>query len=180
LKAAITAGLVQGMVFVRRTQLTAKSTGRRIFNIFGEGRWIIKYRRIRIAVGLIMAALVAILLCWMIAENNRVAKSHSLILPSELAFSDASLTHSLGTWVVRGVIKNNLARTVPALWLKVTVRDCPDGSACVTIGEEIKRIVINIPPSQTRIIDQGDLFSGKMLIPKKLEWSYEIVQADAE
>jgi hypothetical protein len=50
----------------------------------------------------------------------------------------------------------------------------------VTIGEEVKRIVINIPPSQTRIMDEGDLFSKEIFIPKKLQWSYEIVQIDAK
>ena len=67
-----------------------------------------------------------------------------------------------------------------AVWLKVTVRDCPNGSPCATIGEAIKRIVINNPPSQTRIIDEGDLFPNEMLIPEKLEWSCEIVQAEAK
>jgi hypothetical protein len=84
-----------------------------------------------------------------------VSKSYSLISPSELALSDVTLSHpvgqSLGGWVIKGVIKNNSPHTVAGFWLKVTVRDC--GSVCVTIGEEIKRIVINVPPSQTRIIE---------------------------
>jgi hypothetical protein len=116
----------------------------------------------------------------MIPENGREARSHSLISPSELVLSDATLSRSLASWELKGLIKNNSTHTVPALWLKVTVRDCPSDSACVTIGEEIKRIVINISPAQTRIIDEGDLFSEEMFIPKKLQWSYEIVQTDAK
>jgi len=45
LKAAIIAGLAQGLEFFQRTQLTAP--GRRIYNIFGDRRWITKYRQIR-------------------------------------------------------------------------------------------------------------------------------------
>ena len=178
LKAAITAGLARGSAFAQRMQSTAKIKGRRIFNIFGDGQWIIKYSQNRIAGVPIVAALVVILLHWIMPENNREAKSYSLISPSELAFSDVTLAHSLGPWEVRGIIKNNSPRTVAAFWLKVTVRDCD--SICVTIGEEIKRIVINSPPSQTRIIDEGNLFSSEMLIPEKLEWNYEIVQTDAK
>jgi hypothetical protein len=174
LKTAITAGLARGSVFVQRMQSAAKTKGRRIFNIFGDGQWIIKYSQNRIAGVPIVAALVVILLHWIMPENNREAKSYSLISPSELAFNDVTLTHSLGPWEIRGIIKNNSARTVTGLWLKVTVRDCLNDSACVTIGEEIKRIVVNMPPSQTRIINEGDLFSDEMLVPEKLEWSYEI------
>jgi hypothetical protein len=174
LKAAITTGLAHGLAFAQRMQSTAKNS----FNIFRDGQWIIKYSQNGIAGGPIVAALVVVLFYWIMPENNHEAKSHSLISASELAFSDVTLTHSLGTWEVRGVIKNNSARTVRALWLKVTVRDCPND--CVTVGEAIKRIAINIPPSQTRIIDEGDLFSREMFIPEKPEWGYEIFQTDAE
>src|SRR5690349_15994725 len=58
LKAAITAGLAQGSEFVQRTRLT--DTGRSICNIFGDQRWITKYPQIRIALRLIVAALVGI------------------------------------------------------------------------------------------------------------------------
>jgi hypothetical protein len=58
LKAVITAGLAQGLEFIQRTQLAAP--GRRIYNIFGERRWITKYPQIRIALRLIVAGLVGI------------------------------------------------------------------------------------------------------------------------
>jgi len=188
LRPAISAGLAQGLVFFQRTQLTAKNVGPRIFNILGD-RWrILKDPQIRIAVAPKVAALVTIFVAafvhWMTAEDSRESKSYSLISPSELALSDVTLSQppsrSLGAWEVKGAEKNNSPRTVTALWLKVTVRDCPSGSPCVTIGEVIRRIVINNPPSQTRIIDEGDLFPSEMLIPEKLEWSYEIVQAEAK
>jgi hypothetical protein len=188
LRPAITAGLAQGLVFFQRTQLTAKNIGPRIFNILGD-RWrILKSPQIRIALGPIVAALVTIFVAafvhWMTAEVSRESKSYSLISPSELALSDVTLSQppsrSLGAWEVKGAVKNNSPRTVTALWLKVIVRDCPDGSPCATIGEAIRRIVINVPPSQIRIIDEGDLFPNEMLIPEKLEWSYEIVQAEAK
>ena len=115
------------------------------------------------------------------AENSRESKSYSLISPSELALRDVNLSQplsdSLGAWEIKGVVKNNSPRTLTGLWLKVTVRDCPNASLCATIGEAIRHIVINVPPSQTRIIDEGDLFPREMFIPQKLEWSYEIVQA---
>jgi hypothetical protein len=189
LKAAITAGLAQGLGFIQRTQLTA--LGRHFFNIFGGPRWITKYPQIRITVRLIVAALVGIFVAiffhWMTAENiresknSRESKSYSLISPSELALRDVTLSQplsvSLGAWEIKGVVKNNSPRTLTGLWLKVTVRDCPNASLCATIGEAIRHVVINVPPSQTRIIDEGDLFPREMFIPEKLQWSYQIVQA---
>jgi hypothetical protein len=188
LRPAITAGLAQGLVFFQR--LTAKNVGPRIFNILGD-RWrILKNPQIRIAVGPIVAALVTIFVAafvhWMTAEDSRESKSsYSLISPSELALSDVTLnhpspdSHSAGVWEVKGAIMNNSPRTLTGLWLKITVRDCPNDSACATIGEEIKHIVINCPSSQKRIIDEG-LFSSEMFIPKELKWSYEIVETDAK
>jgi hypothetical protein len=118
------------------------------------------------------------------AENSRESKSYSLISPSELALRDVTLSRplsvSLGAWEIKGVVKNNSPRSLTGLWLKVTVRDCPNASLCTTIGEAIRHIVINVPPSQTRIIDEGDLFPREMFIPEKLEWSYEIVQTEAK
>ena len=84
LKAAITAGLAQGFVFVQRMQSTAKNSERPIFKIFGDGQRIIKYSQIQIAIGLIIAALVAIFLYRVFPENSREVKSHSPISPSEL------------------------------------------------------------------------------------------------
>jgi hypothetical protein len=71
LKAAITACLTQGLEFIQRTHLTA--AGRRIYNIFGDRRWITKYPQIRIALRLVVAALIGtfagIFLLWMTAEK---------------------------------------------------------------------------------------------------------------
>ena len=169
LKPAIGVGLAQGLEFIQRKRLTA--TSQRFFNIFGSRPWITEYPQIRI-VRLLVAALVGIFggifVYWMTAENNRAANSHSLISPSELTFSDVTLSHpdshSAGGWEVKGAIKNNSPRTVAGFWLKVAFRDCD--YACVTIGEEIKRIVINIPPSQTHLIDEVNLFTSEMFIPK--------------
>ena len=71
LKAAITACLAQGLEFSQSTQLTAPS--RRIYNIFGDRQWITKYPQIRIALRLIVAALIGvfagIFLYWVTAEK---------------------------------------------------------------------------------------------------------------
>jgi hypothetical protein len=58
LKAASTACSAQGLEFIQRTQLTAP--GRRIYNIFGDRLWITKHPQIRIALRLIVAALIGI------------------------------------------------------------------------------------------------------------------------
>ena len=66
LKAAITACLAQGLEFSQSTQLT-------VYNIFGDRQWITKYPQIRIALRLIVAALIGvfagIFLYWVTAEK---------------------------------------------------------------------------------------------------------------
>ena len=57
-KAAITARLTRGLEFIQRTRLTA--AGRRVYDIFGDRRWITKYPQIRIALRLVVAALIGI------------------------------------------------------------------------------------------------------------------------
>ena len=70
LKAAITACLTQGLEFIQGTRLIAPG---RLYNIFRDRRWITKYPQIRIALRLVVAALIgifaAIFLHWMTAEK---------------------------------------------------------------------------------------------------------------
>ena len=57
-KAAIAAGLAQGLEFIQNTRL--KTISQRFCNIFRNQRWIAKYPQIRIAARLLVAALVGI------------------------------------------------------------------------------------------------------------------------
>jgi hypothetical protein len=62
--------------------------------------------------------------------------------------------------------------------MKVTVRDCLDGSDCVVIGEENTFVWVTVPPSQMRAFKR-DVFLDNMPKPKKLSWSYQIVKTTA-
>ena len=71
LKAAITACLTQGLEFIQRN--APDSSWPTSFNIFGDRQWITKYPQIRIALRLVVAALIGIFagifLHWMTAEK---------------------------------------------------------------------------------------------------------------
>ena len=109
LKAVITAGLAQGSEFVQRTRPT--DTGRRIYSIFGDRRWITEYPQIRTALRLIVAALIgifaAIFLHWVTAKNNREAKPQSLISANPTARINTSVSLRATPAINRSPITKN-------------------------------------------------------------------------
>jgi hypothetical protein len=144
------------------------------------GWLLVRFPRFRITVIVVVVGLVAIVIYLINSENERTAKSHSLILPSQLEFRDVRLQQTYGSWKNTGNVKNNSAHTLTDLKLKVMVRDCDDSSACTVIGEDDDVFVwVTVPPSQLRSFDT--LVSLRNIpTPKKVSWNYQIVQTTAE
>ena len=105
-------------------------------------------------------------------------KSHSLIAASQLDLSNVTLKQSYSLWEVSGTVRNNSPYTLSDFTMKVTVRDCLDGSDCVVIGEENTFVWVTVPPSQMRTFKR-DVLLDNMPKPKKLSWSYQIVKTTA-
>jgi hypothetical protein len=145
--------------------------------IFG---WLlITYPGFRIAVLLTFACLVVAIIYFISAQNAREAKSRSQIPPSQVELGDATLREQYGSWKIAGTIKNNSPYTLTGLTVKITVRDCPENTACVVIGEDDAIIYsVTVPPSQLRTFD-GYVNLNNMPIPKKLVWNYQLVQTTA-
>jgi hypothetical protein len=140
---------------------------------------LVAFPRFRIAVVFIVVALVAMVIFWIKAENDRDAKSHSLISQSQLELHDVALRKSYGSWEVVGTVKNNSAHTLTGFTLQITVRDCPENSDCIVIGEDnVKIWLLTVPPSQLRTFEGFALLSN-MPTPKKLVWNYKLVETTA-
>jgi hypothetical protein len=105
-------------------------------------------------------------------------KSHSLIAASQLDLSNVTLKQSYSLWEVAGTVRNNSPYTLHDFRMKVTVQDCHDGSDCVVIGEENTFVCVTVPPSQLRAF-KGEVLLDNMPKPKKLSWSYQIVETTA-
>jgi len=141
---------------------------------------LVTFPRFRIAVVLVVIGLAAIVLYWIKIENDREAKSHSLISQSQLDFNDVTLRQSYGSWTVTGTVKNNSPHTLTGLTFKITVRDCPENTACVAIGEDNVEIYsVTVPPSQLRTFE-GFVLLSNMPTPKKLVWNYQLVRTTAK
>jgi hypothetical protein len=136
---------------------------------------LVRLPRFRIAVALIVVLLVALVIFWIQADKNREAKSHTLILPSQIELHDVILRHPLGSWEVVGSVKNDSPYTLTGFTLEITVRDCPEGSDCIVIGEDnVKIWLLTVPPSQLRTF-QGFASLSNMPTPKKPTWNYKLV-----
>jgi Ca2+/Na+ antiporter len=120
---------------------------------------------------------------WLYYQNRegekREALAWRLIQPDQLAFSDMVLGESSGFWRVRGNVANRSSRALSGFKLKIMVRDCPAGSSCVTIGEDLVSAYVSVPPGQKRSFDQSVRLYD-MPTPTKLEWGYSVQEVRAE
>ena len=112
------------------------------------------------------------------SEQISEQKSHALISASQLNLKDVTLRPTYSRWEVTGTVTNNSSYTLRYFRMKVTVRDCPDES-CVVIGEEAVFVGAEVPPAQMRSFN-GQVFLFDMPRPKKMSWSFQIVQTAAE
>ena len=133
--------------------------------------------RFRIAAIIVVGGLAAIIYITTASENQRAAKSHSLIVPSQLDLNNLTLRQSYGSWKVSGTIMNNSSYTLTDLKLKVTVRDC--SASCVTIGETGMYVFVSVPPSQLRSFETSVYFDN-MPTPKNLSWNYQLMETTAQ
>lgn len=140
---------------------------------------LVAFPRFRVIVAFIVIALVAIVVFSIQADKNREAKSHALISPSQVELHDVVLRKS-ESWEVVGNVKNNSPQTLTGFTLRITVRDCPESSDCVVIGQDDVDIgLLGVPPSQLRSFQAFPNLSD-MPTPKKPTWNYELIQTTAK
>jgi hypothetical protein len=139
---------------------------------------LIAFPRFRIIALLVIAGLALSVFLMVRSEQISKQKSHALISVSQLNLKDVTLRPSYTLWEVTGTVTNNSSYTLRDFRMKVTIRDCPDES-CVVIGEEEVFLWVEVPPAQMRSF-KGEVFLDHMPRPKKMSWSYQIVQIAAE
>lgn len=65
---------------------------------------LIHYPKFRAAIVILLIGLVATIAYWLKGESDLEAKSHSLILRTQLELRDVPLSSSVGLWEIRGTI----------------------------------------------------------------------------
>jgi hypothetical protein len=134
--------------------------------------------RFRVAAIVVVGGLAAIIFFYISSENQRQAKSHTLITPSQLDLNGVTLSGRSDFWDINGTIKNNSAHTLTGLTLKVTVSDC--ASDCIVVGEDDSVYVsVTVPPSQLRTF-HASVYFNNMPTPKKLSWNYQFVETTGQ
>jgi len=93
---------------------------------------------------------------------------------------DVNAQESYGeSWDYSGRVSNSSGKVITDVLIKITLRDCPDGSGtvndeCPIIGEQVDFVAINVPPRQAR--DFQDNISFKNAVQKgTLFWDFELV-----
>jgi hypothetical protein len=100
--------------------------------------------------------------------------SRRLIRPDEIAFTDAALGQTYGSWRVKGNVTNRSAHELSGFTLKIKVQDCPVSSdRCTTVGENEVTTYLSVPPNQMRAFEEF-VYLRDMPQPKKLAWSYTV------
>jgi len=112
-------------------------------------------------------------------QNEREAKSLAMIQPQQLTFNNVTLGKDYGSWKVVGTVQNNSQHELSGFDLRVFVQDCPEGSSCMTIGQDDASIFSRVPPGQLRKFD-GYVSLSNMPTAKKMVWNYLLLRVKAE
>jgi len=113
-------------------------------------------------------ALIALLLAggaiwWVIRSREEEARIEAtLIKPSEVEITDATLWDTYGSHKIVGTVRNLSDRHLLASFsLHITAFDCPNDAItqdCNAIGDETVSVHANVPPGQVRKFDESVYF----------------------
>jgi hypothetical protein len=129
----------------------------------------------RVIVGIVAAGFACLLLFLLISDatSKREAElSKHRIAASEVEFQDLLLTSDLSH--LRGRVKNNSPRyDLESAELRIILKDCM-GSNCDVVGQTEESIRMNVPPGQTRGIEEYLYFSNVPKLRGTLQWEYKV------
>lgn len=140
----------------------------------------------------IVAVLIAIGFIVYFSEQAEEEASKKRIAPTEIELADLVLVPGYGSgYTLRGRVKNTSPTySANGITLKVVMRDCRESPEneklagpgekyqkyCDVVGEDDVYIWGEIPPGQTRGLEEMVSFSGLPAFRGKSEWSYSITE----
>jgi hypothetical protein len=114
------------------------------------------------------------------AEAARDRAALTAISASELALSGVELTKQQSWWILKGNVVNNSKYSLGSIAFLVRIEDCPAQKNCVTVGEEVTRAAVSVPPGQMRSFTSNALAFKGMPIVANPRWHYEIREIRAK
>ncbi len=137
-----------------------------------------KFRIPLVAIGLIIVACIAY---GMYEKHEEEELSKSRINANEIELVNLQLKsqNEAGAYILTGRIKNNSKKyTLSELKLKTTMNEIYQGHKNEVIDEETADISCNIPPMQSRYIEENINFAGLHNVKDAhlLRWQYSILE----
>jgi hypothetical protein len=125
-------------------------------------------------------------------DERRQQAALSAIAPSDIALDQVQLKKEAGSWTLTGNVTNNSKYSLSSLGFMVWVEDCPEWAVvdhvrkeCITVGQEIARAYVSVPPGQMRAFSSSAIsFKGmpRYIVPTTTNprWRYEITEIRAQ
>jgi len=136
-----------------------------------------------------ISALIALLLAgggiwWVIHSREEAARIlATLIKPSEVEITDATLWNEYGSHKIVGAVRNLSGRhSLASFSLHITAFDCPSDAItpdCNTIGDKTVSVRVSVPPGQVRKFDESAYFPN-MPKARVFKWSYTLQDVRAQ
>ncbi len=127
----------------------------------------------------VIGVLVVIGIIWYLKNQHEEELAKKRIVPNEIQFVDLRLapSYSPESFRLLGRIKNKSQRFILTdLRVKITMRDCVKPGDCEIVGECIAWSFADVPPGQSRDLDESVYFSHLAKPKGKYEWDYSIIE----
>ena len=132
-------------------------------------------------VGFSLLGALAVVLTALYFLNLEESEISKFPVPKEsVALSTNEPTVSYGdSWDYSGRVSNSSDKNITDIQIRITLYDCPTNSGeistdCVTIGDDVDYVAINIPARQARDFKNNISFRNAQAKGKAL-WSFELV-----
>jgi len=113
--------------------------------------------------------------------EKRQLLAQSLIGTTEVEFQNLVMSNSYGSWMIKGLVKNNSRYQIEKIKLSVQVSNCDaNKSNCTVVGaDDDVTDYLDIPPGQARALD---VFVTLRDLPQLTDWkwSYRVAYIQAK
>ena len=117
---------------------------------------------------------------WFDSRQRELQKSRLPLTHVELLHMQTSPGLNERTYVVNGRLRNQSEDlTINMIVLQVTLKDCV-AESCQVVGQEERRIFLQVPPAQSRDFDVNIPFSTVVAIRGTPEWQFDILEVKTQ
>ena len=133
-----------------------------------------RFRRSLLATLVIVTSVIAVII-WLDNRERELQHSRLPLSHIELRNMQASPGFNVRSYVVKGRIHNGSRDfTITTVELEVDLEDCLFDT-CEIVGQEVTRIFVQIPPSQSRDFETTVFFSTVVDLEGSPNWTFSVI-----